>query len=224
MKYTMNMVIICFMAMLPVANQTFAQSELIPNGSFDADVDDWEPWFMNAGTIEWTSNQGQPPGALKLIGPDQTAFLPDCFHFQPGTIYFVADGFMETGGDFVSCSLNFAMYSQADDCTGSLGTFPIIDGESISPEIEFPNQWEHLVLEVPIPNDPSETGVLSFRPIMTKIGDFQGDDACIFDNASLRIVPRGVTEVPALSPGGFAVFGVLLALAAFVVLRRASRA
>ncbi len=211
---------ICVLLWLAAPDPGQGQEELISNGAFDSDIDGWETWPLSTGTIEWTSTQGQPPGALRFIGPDQDAILSDCFHFVPGVIYFTADAFMETGGEFVNCSLNFFMYSQEDDCTGNFGVFAIIDGQSVSPRVENPNQWEHLVMEVGIPDDPTETGVRSFRPIMTKSLDFQGDDACIFDNASLRIVPRAVTEVPALSPAGFAVLSILLTLAAFVVLRR----
>lgn len=128
---------------------------------------------------------------------------------------------METSGEFVSCHLAFFLYTDETDRTGPFGEFTTIGEDTIIPDVENPNQWEQLVLEVPVPNNPADTtGILSFRPVMNKFGDFMGDDACIFDNASLRIVPRGVTEVPALSPVGFAIFGLLLSLVALGALRK----
>jgi len=207
-------------SLLFIASQSSAQ-ELIANGSFDSNLDGWASSPDSTGIISWTGSQGQPPGAMKFIGEDQEALLLDCFHLVPGTITFSSDAFMETSGEFVSCHLNFFLYTEATDCTGPFGVFTIIGEDTVIPEVENPNEWERLVLEVQVPNNPAETGVLSFRPIMVKFGDFMGDDACIFDNASLRIVPRGVTEVPALSPAGFAVFGALLSLVALVALRKA---
>jgi len=221
-RYTYHHITGTFLlALMLGAGETQGQPELIGNGTFDADTDGWALSPLSAGTLEWSATQGQPPGALKLVdGEDQEAASTDCFHFAPGTIFFTADAFMETGFQFVNCGLNFFLYREASDCTGDYGSFPIVGGVSIVPQVETPNQWEHLVLEVPIPDDPSETGVLSFRPVMIKLNDYGADDACIFDNASLRIVPRGATEVPALSPVGFAVLGLLLAMAALAVLRR----
>lgn len=219
-----HLIVACLLALILVTGEARGQPELISNGTFDADTDGWILGPFSAGTIEWAAAQGQPPGALKLVdGEDQEAVATDCFHFAAGRVFFTADVFMETDFQFVNCGLNFFLYSEASDCTGVYGSFPIIGGVSIAPQVETPNQWEHLVLEVPIPLDPSETGILSFRPVMVKLNDYDADDACIFDNASLRIVPPGVTEVPALSPGGFAILGVLLALAALAVLRRTGR-
>lgn len=224
MKRRTHRLAVAFLLALTLGSgEAQGQSELIGNGTFDADTDGWILTPLSNGSLDWSSTQGQPPGALKMVGgQDQVALPTDCFHFAPGTIFFTADGFMETTGEFIDCGLNFYLYADAADCTGDHGTIPIIGGVSIIPQVETPNQWEYLVLEVPIPDDPSETGVLSFRPAMVKLNDSGGDDACIFDNASLRIVPRGVTEVPALSSLGFAALGLLLAAAALVVLRRAS--
>jgi hypothetical protein len=219
----LNLIVVYILALMVVATEAQGQPDLISNGTFDTNLDGWEANPPTSGTLEWVATQGQPPGALKMVGSeDQFAAPADCFHFEAGTIFFTADGFMESDAQFVDCLLNFYLYKDADDCTGEYGSFAIVGGVSIIPQVETPNQWEHLVLEVPIPDDPSETGVLSFRPAMIKFNDFGGDDACIFDNASLRIVPRGVTEVPALSPVGFAVLGLLLAMAALAVLRRGS--
>jgi len=217
-----NLTIACLLALMLVAGEAWGQPELIGNGAFDADTDGWILSPLSPGSLEWSSTQGLPPGALKMVGgQDQVSLPTDCFHFAPGTIFFAADGFMETTGEFIDCGLNLYLYADAADCTGDHGTIPIIGGVSIIPQVETPNQWEHLVLEVPIPDDPSETGVLSFRPVMVKVNDSGGDDACIFDNASLRIVPR--TEVPVLSPVGFAALCVLLAVAALAVLRKTGR-
>jgi len=222
-RRTHHLTVACLLALMLGSGETQGQPELIGNGTFDANTDGWTLSEFSTGTVEWTATQGQPPGALKLVdGEDQVAVPTACFHFEPGTVFFTADVFMETSFQFVDCGLNLFFYAEASDCTGEYGSIPIIGGISILPEVETPNQWEHLVLEVPIPDDPSETGVLSFRPVMVKLNDYGADDACIFDNASLRIVPRGVTEVPTLSSLGFAVLVILLAAAALVVLRRAS--
>jgi hypothetical protein len=202
---------------LALAGRSHAQPYPIANGTFDSDVTGWEPSPTSIGILEWTGGQGRPPGALKIVGPDQEAFLQDCFHFAPGSIYFTADAFMETRGEFVVCSLNFAMYRNSTDCTGYFSSFVILDDIPQFPIVENPNQWEHLVLDVPLPDDVTETRVLSFRPMMAKFGDSQGDDACIFDNATMWLVPRAT--VPALGPVGFVVFAALLTLAALLVLR-----
>jgi len=218
-----QLTVACLLALILVAGEARGQPELISNGSFDANLDGWEANPPTVGTLEWAATQGQPPGSLKMVGAEQQWATPTgCFHFEAGTVFFTVDAFAETDIQFVDCLINLYLYVDAADCTGEYGSIPIIGGISILPQVETPNQWEHLVLEVPIPDDPSETGVLSFRPVMVKFNDYGADDACIFDNASLRIVPRGVTEVPALSPVGFAVLGLLLALAALAVLRRGS--
>jgi len=222
-QHTYHLAGACLFALVLVTGAAQGQlPELISNRTFDTNLDGWEANPPTVGTLEWAATQGLPPGALKMVGSqDQFAATTDCFHFEPGTIFFTADAFMETGTQFVDCLLNMYLYIEADDCTGEYSSFVIVGGHTIIPQVETPNQWEHLILKVPIPDDPSETGVLSFRPVMIKFNDYDADDACIFDNASLRIAPPGVTEVPALSPVGFAVLGVLLAVAALAVLRRA---
>lgn len=195
--------------------------ELISNGTFDANLDGWMVHTYSTGTMEWSATQGLPPGALRLVGEDQFAMTTACLHFAPGSFIMTADGFMETRGENVHCGLNFAMYSMSADCTGEFSSIAIVYGTDIVPSVQRQNEWEPLVMVVPIPDDVSETGILSFRPIVVKAGDFGGDDACIFDNVSLRLAPR--STIPTVSKTGLVVLEAFLAIIGLVVLRSWAR-
>ena len=208
------------LAFAPVA---LAQELITTNRTFDANIDEWATLFPGGGTIAWTPSQGQPPGALRFVGDSQIARPTDCYQLtDPGLLTFSFDGFMETTGDLLTCSMNFRLYTDAADCTGPYSEF--VEGFGIDlPDVAVPNQWEHLVFELPIPEDPvNETGVMSYHPVLFKSGDLNGDDFCVFDNVSLFFAPTPVTAIPTMNEKALAVLAALLALAAVAVLRRKS--
>jgi hypothetical protein len=190
------------------------------NWTFDTDLEGWMLEF-DLGIIERSVTQGQPPGAARLSSEGDAAIPGECFHFAPGNLSFTADGFMETSGEPLNCSLNFFLYTTAEDCTGPFTTIPIVGGEDIIiPFVQTPNQWEHLTLEIPLPAPVDPTGVRSFRPTIIKGVDNNNDDACVFDNINLRLAP--LTTIPTTSPVGLVVLGLFLAIAGFVLVRRVS--
>jgi len=217
--------ILCYAAgiilMSVVTASTAAAQELITNGTFDADIDGWMIWDGGLGVLEWSPAQGQPPGALKIDAGDQEVMTTACYQFEPGTLFFAADGFMESSGERYLCNLNFFLYETAD-CTGDFGMFSHVGpGPSPIPEVWNLNIWEHLVFELGVPENPGPTnGFYSYRPALIKSGDTFDDDACVFDNISMILVPpQPAAEIPALSPVGLVAF-VLLLLAAGIYLRR----
>lgn len=200
--------------------------QLLENGTFDANVDQWTVGlvFGSTGTIEWSSTQGQPPGSLRIVGDDQNAFPEECFTMTPGVFSFSADAFMDNtaSGEFIGCGLNLAMFNEADDCTGDFATIAIVDGSYTPPSLDTPQVWQNLEIALPLTEQTiADLSIVSFRPLLEKYGDFNSDDACVWDNASMTIAPFPIT-VPTMNEIGLGVLGVLLALAALTVLRRTS--
>ena len=202
-----------------------AQEEMLTNGTFDLDVNDWTVGlvFGSTGTIEWSSSQGLPPGALRMVGDDQASFPEECFLMTPGVFNFSADGFMDTDPnvDILGCGLNLAIYVDEVDCTGNYYVIPILDGD-LPPALSMANQWQRLQIELTLPQQSIEDlDIVSFRPIFEKYGDMGSDDACVWDNASMTMTPF-LTAVPTMSEVGLAVLCLLLIVAAVAILRRTS--
>lgn len=216
-------IVVVYTFLLCLAVGASAQQELIDNGSFDTDVDGWMAGMVvgSNGTIEWGSSQGQPPGALRMVGDDQDALPEECFQTTAGFITFSADGYMETSGDFLGCGLNFFFYRESTDCTGEFFVIGTGGGDTVPPILGAQNEWETLEFVVPLSSDGIlDLKIPSFRPIFSKFDDFNSDDACVWDNASLRIVPIQPTSIPTMSEAGLAVLSVLIALIALLLLRK----
>lgn len=205
------------------ATCAFAQ-ELLANSSFDTDIDHWEiESSVGGGSMEWSGLHGQPPGALRTSGVGLTVKPDTCYQLETaGTLTFSFDAFMETGGDFHDCTMNIFFYSDSDDCTGNFAELAENSQFDI-PGTTIPNQWQSLSLELPIPGDPvNQTGVQSIHPVLVKgFGDANGDDVCIFDNASFYFAPS-VTAVPTLNEKALAILVILLAMGGTLILRRVS--
>lgn len=191
---------------------------LIVNGTFDADVTGWETTAASTGVAEWEPDIGQPPGSLRLVGPDEIALTTQCYPAVPGRYFLQADGYMRTVDDDLFCAIDWAVYSSTD-CTGSFGIFTV---PPFGTWVVNPNQWESLEYELEAPlGGILGTSRHSVRPFLNKFGDFMGDDACVFDNVSLEIQPlRNVTAVPVLSPVALALLAALILGTGFVVLQR----
>ena len=222
-----HIVISVALAISAIFTEPLLGQELIDNGHFDTGIEGWiADEFPDGGTIAWASDPGQPPGALKFVGDGQVARPTECFQFNvAGELTYSMDVFMETTGDFFSCTLNLNLYKDANDCTGNFAVIAEIPRIFHLPEATIPNQWQELVFELPLPENPAEaTNALSYQPVILKDFDENGDDACIFDNVSLVFTPapQNITEVPVTSPVGLGIFAGLLALGAGLVLRRGS--
>ncbi len=153
--------------------------EVISNGTFDTDITGWQEAVpTSSGTLEWSPSLGLPPGALRIVGEDQSAATVDCFATVSAGLEITSDAFMETNGEFVGCSVDFHFFDSSD---GS-GAPQVSSPPPLF--VSSPNQWESLsrTLSNALP------GTLSFRPTLAKTGDSMGDDACLFDNVSAMIL------------------------------------
>jgi len=195
-----------------------AGQNLIPNATFDTDVNGWIAYPGGfAGAVEWSAVQGQPPGALRLVGEDDATIPVLCFPVVDGFSLFRADVYMDTSGEFILCSLNYAMYDSFD-CSDS-PAFWVDDGSGTAfPLVTAPHEWQ--TLELPFKGDLRDVNIHSIRPIMGKLGDIDSDDACVMDNVYWEIIPRVPAPIPAVNPAGLVLLAALTAGAAFVVLRR----
>jgi hypothetical protein len=197
-----------------------AAQEQIANGTFDVDIDGWATRDPQGGGIEW-SPEGNPGGALKFVGDGQAAYYAAiCYQLdREGVLVYSMDVYMQTNGDYVSCTLNFDLYDSTD-CTGSRTEIAEIPGYFELPRPTAPNEWQRLTFEYPA--GQAGTGALTaLQPVLIKAGDQGGDDACLFDNVSLFLIPDPVAapDIPAVTSAGLVVFVVLLVLAAGVVRR-----
>jgi hypothetical protein len=209
MKKTIMLIVLVF----SYGHAAFGQN-LIDNGTFDTDVTGWETTTYSTGVAEWEPALGQPPGALRFVGPDQIALTERCYPAVLGGYFFRADGYMETTTDLLLCSIFWALYS-SDDCSGS---FAVNTSPPISSWVDFnsPNQWTSLNFNHK--NITDWTGTRSIRPVLNKFGDGNGDDACIYDNVYLEI--QSASDIPAVSPTGLVLLVALTILAGLFVLRR----
>ena len=200
----------------------FAQ-ELLQNNTFDSDIDHWEvKSSAGGGAMEWSATQGQPPGALRMMGLGMTAKPDLCYQLEiGGYLTFSFDAFMETVDDFHDCTMNLHFYSGSDDCTGNFAQMAENSQFDI-PGTTIPNQWQSISFDLPVPHDPvTQTGVKAIQPVLIKgAGDSGGDDFCVFDNASFYFAPA-VTAIPTLNEKALAILVLLLAVGGVVVLRRA---
>ncbi len=198
-------------------NVVFGQN-LIVNDTFDTDVAGWETTSASTGIAEWEPDLGQPPGSLRLVGPDEIALTERCYRAFPGRYYLRADGYMRTVDDDLFCAIDWAIYSSRD-CTGFFGVFTY---PPVGSWVVNPNQWESLEYEFTASVGGGLIGEThhSLRPFLNKFGDYQGDDACVFDNVYLEIEPT--PTIPTLSPVGLTLLIALMLTAGFVVLRRRS--
>lgn len=205
--------------LLTFSRGVFGQ-ELLSNGSFDTSVDGWmeDPSGSFNGPMVWTGSQGQPPGALTFPGGDQEAITEECYVVEQGTYLYSADAFMATTNDFLVCSLNYYMYSTMD-CSGPHASFTNVGNMVVVPNVEMPNQWERLEFNLPLGPQGLGGSLIAFRPALAKSDDQGGDDTCLFDNASFRLVAQPL-QIPTLTPAALVVLAALLAVAALIVLRR----
>jgi len=195
--------------------------ELLTNRTFDSGIEGWMTRGVGPGTIAWDSTQGQPPGSLRFPDFDQVAITEACFNPQVGIYTLSTDAYLETSGEFLECLINFVLYLEPD-CSGE-GS-PIIDvvgGGGLFPRVTAPNTWQHLEFAFPIGQDTlDQSGILGIRPLLTKLGDFPPQDACLYDNVSLMYTPLSATEVPDLGSAGLTILAALLGFTGTFVLHR----
>ena len=112
-----HIVISVALAISAIFTEPLLGQELIDNGHFDTGIEGWiADEFPDGGTIAWASDPGQPPGALKFVGDGQVARPTECFQFTvAGELTYSMDVFMETTGDFFSCTLNLNLYKDANE-------------------------------------------------------------------------------------------------------------
>ncbi len=189
-----------------------AQPNLLPNGTFDADVDHWTIPNDPAVTVSW-SGFGNPGGSLRLdvTEPNTSAGVHSACISSPSGFYTVRGQSLRPSGEpaVMICRATIRGWSEPN-CEGSVTT---IQGPPAGP----PDEWVEL----------EYVGVLGDFGIDSIVVDLHaerlggaGTTTCYFDNIHLTGPIPSPLEIPSLGGAGLAAFSALLLLAATVALRR----
>ncbi len=191
------------------------QPNLLPNGTFDTDVDHWVAPADSAVSVTW-SGFGNPDGSLRVDVTEAnvtTGVYSACIS-APGGLYTVRGESWRPSGEpaVMICHAAIRGWDQPD-CQGSMITL-------LPPVTPPPDQWVEWEYSQVL-GEASTSGIESIVVDLT-VQRFAGagTTTCYFDNIHLTGPIPSPLEVPTLGGVGVAVFSGLLLLAAAVALRR----
>lgn len=202
--------LLLFAVALALSGQSLAATNLIENGSFDADVSGWTFVQDPASSFVWDSF-GNPAGSLRISNtPAAVHFVEGqgpCLAPTPGADHQIrGDAFAVQ--PYAQCRIEFALYL-TDDCSGPRGSAALHDSPGGVWEAQtytFPADWQ--------------AGFRSYRPALILIRNPSLPTTCHFDNITVQRIGGDTLAIPAAGHAGYAILALALAAGGALVLAR----